>query len=335
MYITFLIGNGFDLNLNLETRYENFYQYLLINASRTNIIKDWIKEDVSLWADFELRLGKETRRVEDGKESEFVRSKIEIVTLLSEYLKDQEKKISNEDYLGMKQETERSLMRFFEGLQPRSISAIKSLLSKHRQETRIYNFIVFNYTRTADRLFEHIKRKTGLRHQRTDGFVIHDKIDKVLHVHGSVVSGMITGVNDASQINNEKFRNDPLLQQTMIKESINYTSGHERTKEAEGIIENSDIIYIYGMSLGETDGRWWDAIFNWLLTNTERQLIVSIFDENREIISISPEMRIEKDDIAFRKFISFSKKEISEVDLDEVKNRIHFTYDSNLFKFSR
>ena len=34
-------------------------------------------------------------------------------------------------------------------------------------------------------------------------------------------------------------------------------------KKAYNIIQNSDEIYIYGMSLGETDMFWWKAIAEW------------------------------------------------------------------------
>ena len=39
MNITFLIGNGFDLNLNLNTRYSDFYKYYIENDPQDIISK--------------------------------------------------------------------------------------------------------------------------------------------------------------------------------------------------------------------------------------------------------------------------------------------------------
>lgn len=44
MNITFFIGNGFDLNLGLKTRYKDFYKYFKENVRRSNIIRGWINE---------------------------------------------------------------------------------------------------------------------------------------------------------------------------------------------------------------------------------------------------------------------------------------------------
>ena len=41
MNITFLIGNGFDLNLGIETRYNQFYEYVKIEE--TTAVKNQIR----------------------------------------------------------------------------------------------------------------------------------------------------------------------------------------------------------------------------------------------------------------------------------------------------
>lgn len=49
MNVTFLIGNGFDINLGLDTRYSDFYPYFIKNASSDNMIRNWISKDIELW----------------------------------------------------------------------------------------------------------------------------------------------------------------------------------------------------------------------------------------------------------------------------------------------
>ena len=48
MNITFFIGNGFDLNLGLKTRYQDFYKYFHEHGTSNNMIKEWINEKEKL-----------------------------------------------------------------------------------------------------------------------------------------------------------------------------------------------------------------------------------------------------------------------------------------------
>lgn len=68
MNITFFIGNGFDLNLGLKTRYENFYEYFQMNSNEDNMIKGWINKKESLWSDLEEALGKSLSKIKENEE---------------------------------------------------------------------------------------------------------------------------------------------------------------------------------------------------------------------------------------------------------------------------
>ena len=68
MNITFLIGNGFDLNLGLETSYNSFikkYTKGIKNAKDTDDIlyyfKKKISKDIGLWSSAEEAIGKITK----------------------------------------------------------------------------------------------------------------------------------------------------------------------------------------------------------------------------------------------------------------------------------
>ena len=67
MNITFFIGNGFDINLGLNTKYSDFYPYFIEKSTITNMIRAWLQEDELLWADLEEQLGKELENVEESK----------------------------------------------------------------------------------------------------------------------------------------------------------------------------------------------------------------------------------------------------------------------------
>lgn len=61
MNITFLIGNGFDINIGLKTRYQNFYDYLKDSGNMKKLTselneKSNVDFDKVMWSDLELGL---------------------------------------------------------------------------------------------------------------------------------------------------------------------------------------------------------------------------------------------------------------------------------------
>ena len=67
MYITFLIGNGFDINLGLKTRYSDFYDYYKYRATKDSVILRWMHEDDDKgnWADLETALGEKVEGIDE------------------------------------------------------------------------------------------------------------------------------------------------------------------------------------------------------------------------------------------------------------------------------
>ena len=63
MNITYIIGNGFDVNLGLKTRYQDFYDYYQNQPSPSEEVKQLkahIDRNKENWADLELALGEYT-----------------------------------------------------------------------------------------------------------------------------------------------------------------------------------------------------------------------------------------------------------------------------------
>ena len=64
MNVTFLIGNGFDLNLGLKTKYSDFITtYCAENDKDSDLIKKFkknIHKNPDLWASAELAFGQRT-----------------------------------------------------------------------------------------------------------------------------------------------------------------------------------------------------------------------------------------------------------------------------------
>lgn len=99
MNITFLIGNGFDVNLGLKTRYVDFYKYYVNqdNPDALDAVKrfkseinDFIKEETKKqdeatidWRDLEVALGKWTPNL---KAEEVEPLYLDIIDSLRDYL---------------------------------------------------------------------------------------------------------------------------------------------------------------------------------------------------------------------------------------------------------
>ena len=255
MNITFLIGNGYDVNMGMKTKYSQFYPYFIENASKDNMIRRMIIEDEGepeLWADLERRLGQKTCDVKVNELEKFIYDKAELINLLSDYLDIQEKKIIDnlDEY---KEEFKRSICSFYKGLQPEYKETVIRLLNKHMNNSRRYNFVIYNYTHIIDSMSEMYPDKIIGKHHAVNRSIVNDSLSDILHIHGTTDESMILGVDNTSQLENEELVHNNRFRQVMIKTELNSESGYPRKKTAKGIIQNSNIIVIYRMSLGETD----------------------------------------------------------------------------------
>ncbi len=72
MNIVYLIGNGFDLNLGMQTKYEHFYEYYLSNIQNGDSphikkLKNTIAQSKQNWSDLEEALGKYLNQIEKSE----------------------------------------------------------------------------------------------------------------------------------------------------------------------------------------------------------------------------------------------------------------------------
>ncbi len=112
MNITFLIGNGFDLNLKLDTRYTDFYKYYIKNDPKDLLSKS-IKDDYEMWSDLEVGLGEFLKNIDESQIDEFLDSKSTLERMLSEYLTLQDQRISFKDEKAIAEEFKKKILNFF------------------------------------------------------------------------------------------------------------------------------------------------------------------------------------------------------------------------------
>ena len=323
MNITFFIGNGFDIGLGLKTKYTDFYDEYCSDtanddeniASFKSLLKEWqrlnqetqdekLKRKIEDWADFEKAFGEHS--ADDAiKDSGSYAARFEdFVTKFNFYLENEEKKVDYSDADNIAKVMKLGVTTYYHIRRGDRLKIEQRYNQIGGQST--YNFITFNYTRTIDRcaniLKNSIKNETG------------KAVGSVVHIHGYVDENMIMGVNDISQITNENFAKDPLVSGEIIKPTQNAECRTNYESEAIPIIDRSNIICIYGMSIGDTDKKWWQHIFKWLSGDNGRYLVILTHSDKYNKKLPFTQTKVTNEIVG--KFLSFSNSS------DDIKARI-------------
>lgn len=336
MKITFLIGNGFDLNLGLKTSYSDFLkQYRIDKESDSEIIK-WFKKDVladsDLWSSAEKAFGKCTSQFknENRNAEMFCECHEDFCINLAEYLQEQELRISQNSIESIIETSfKNAITNYYDGFKEVPQNEIK-LFIKGIGEGYTYNFISFNYTEILDKCVIALKNKGGILGRRnTSGGVYQNVVGKLLHVHGYTYRDMILGVNDESQIEDmsifDGYGEEYVGQ--LIKIKSNQMNDEGIDEKVHSLLKESNIIYVYGMSIGETDALWWKRICELLKQKKNLLLIIHKYDApeekliNRSFVTYTKEKRAE--------FLSFST--LTDEEKKAISSRIYIDR-SNIFK---
>lgn len=315
MNITFLIGNGFDIGLGLNSSYESFYeQYCISNDKDSDNIKafkaflrerntEHVKKIID-WADFEKAFGEHSIAFSKENKAEYIERFEHFVMAFNKYIEAQEARV-NYPQDGSIGKTMLNAISAFWDLRPAEKDVISQILTRDASE-RVYNFITFNYTRTMDKCVEHLKIQ--LRNEPKK------RVGQVLHIHGFTDHAMIMGVNDPQQILNPDFSNDEDIIREIVKPRQNSDGRTNYEKDAVKAIKDSNIICIYGMSLGETDKQWWQLLSAWLEKHTNNILIILSY--SREYSERFPFLRKKTTDKIIERFLTYSNHDL------EIKERI-------------
>ena len=266
--VTFLIGNGFDIGLGLKTRYADFIATYLKQPSKTDVIvklKKAINQDANFWGDAELAFGKLPFST-FGKDSYSVVK--ECVTdfsdALSEYLKNEERRFQILDEK-IKVAFCSLLCSYYQrlGEYPR-----RNELKRLKQFNRLkINVINFNYTETIDKMLPPSGTMALLGWGRIDV-----QINEVCHVHGalSAETSRSFGVNMSSQIEDSKLIPDARM--LLVKPEVDRLARWGLESIAKEMIDESDTVVLFGLSLGATDQLWWNYLLDYIQYKPEHRL---------------------------------------------------------------
>ena len=328
MNITFLIGNGFDLNLGLKTSYDEFLtEYNKIPTASGSVL-EYFKTDIlknrKLWANAEEAFGKSTAtfKTDNRNAQDFCECHEDFCYELARYLSSQESRLNYAELEPhLIKGLAKGLLNYKNGFRAevqQQINAAQNTFSGGFK----YNFINFNYTQTLDSAVGALKGKDGtLGIRSTSSGSYTNSIGQVLHIHGTTNRDMVLGVNDVSQITDtslfDGYEEEYIGQ--IIKPKTNELNQENNEKKVIDVLNSSDLIYVYGMSIGLTDRIWWERICELMHSKNNLHLIIHEFN--------APE-----DGLIRRAFLSFVRKRKKEFtaycQLDgeakkEIENRIH------------
>lgn len=332
MNITFLLGNGFDINFGLKTSYKSFYNYLKKSKIRNKLIENILSDlECELWSDLELGLGNYLSNINAESEIEdFLNEKETVESLLVDYLTLENDKFEITDEKAISKIFNQNVVNFYKGFNRKEKAHYENMLNDI--DVLKYQFITYNYTGIIDKIISSVSNQIEPFSKHTyKGNVRQDSLCNALHIHGTLDEGIILALNDTSQINNEKLQNNADLKRFMVKSQINKEDGNFLTDDALKIIEYSLYICIFGMSIGDTDNMWWQAIIKWLLQNSNRRIVFFVKDNTEIAKSKAAKMKYNRDK---RKVLSQHSVELSDEDYEKIESQVIVILNSDIFNLN-
>lgn len=326
MNITFIVGNGLDISLDMHTSYSDFYQYILEKRNESefdNSIYTAIQKDHTKWSDFEEALGKHTEGIEQFNTKKdkqifvdnFFDSYNEVLEDLAEYLSIKESDFSKKQASYLIKTSD-----IYSGLKDGAARKITSTVHNH---AITMNFVTLNYTNVLEQIF--YSNRQALRNRGIEIRPIH-------HAHGSLSEYLTIGVNDESQLS-AAFDNEH--KENLIKNKLLESMDDDRITTTSNIIASSNIIVLFGVSLGETDANLWRQIIEWLRHTSGGYIILHDFDESYIDNKPRNPIRIKQLDSQARDRLLKHADELDGDELVQLRSRVLVIRNTEyLFKFS-
>lgn len=266
MNITYLIGNGFDVHLGLKTKYTDFYPIYIENNknSKDPIIKQFcneLKGNYENWSDFEAAF------------PTYVKSEEEVKIILENfthffavYLQSIIWKIINHAY------SRSDFQDFiFDGFEHLSFKdereQVRTLLISKKDELDL-TFVNFNYTNTLEMFLDNTTIKSEFC-RRYNGI-----LSEMFHIHGALDDFIIIGVDSLLQMFLNESENFYDVEKYCVKKAINNMAKNSVEERFSRTIENSQLIFTYGLSFGESDASRWAILKDWLLYKQPQGIII-------------------------------------------------------------
>lgn len=325
MNTLYIIGNGFDKAQGLNTSYPEFYNFLqtlpLSENKYLGKIIESITDEVELWSDMEIGLGKFTKEVTDSES--FEELYFYLHDKLQEYLKEESLKFSPSDEL--KSKFVKDFFYFRSLLTDADAIRYGNFFNKNGlgNYSKGFDIMTFNYTNTIETLF-------SLKGNEFPKSFNGGLLNSITHIHGVLDDSIILGVDNEEQIDNEQFKINQDIKDFLIKEQTYSSFKTTNHINCEQRINNANVIILYGVSLGSTDQRWWKIIGENLVRRKNLALIHFIYAPD----TITPTRKHKIAKLEREQQYNIMKRMcIDPTNFnDELKNRLFFIVNSNAFK---
>lgn len=319
--ILFILGNGFDLKLNMKTRYRDVYDGYIKEPSKSDNISKFKAElsengHYEKWSDFEMGLAEYAKTL--FSEEQLIECLRDFKLFMVSHLKKENARIegiikSPENYRANQKEMVRSLTEFYIGMTKNAERTIGRLIDNDISEI---DFLIFNYTYSFEVLRDLLRS------------YISPIPNMPLHIHGELLNDIVVGLDNVAQFPTEKCELSYKGERAIIKTIFNEKYDIDRVIKAKKMISESSVICVYGFSMGESDRFWVDAIKEWLLCNLHHHLVVFQYDKNTYNTCNFDELMDLEDE---RKLKVLNRLGII---ADQVFNQIHIPIGYDIFNFS-
>ena len=284
MNVTFILGNGFDMQMGLKSSYGDFIKEYVKSCPDDNEnikkFKAYLKQSggTGMWSDAEKAFGLHLGQFSDNNIAEYSERLQNFEIKMIEYLEAQQ----NSRYFGQRDKI-RDIFCDFVFRFP------DELLANGKQDLKVqeitedtnFNFLTFNYTNIIDNIIDCcLLLGSQVSGYRSEYSPKHDYFNRPIHIHGTLDTSIIMGVNDESQLDVSKgVTLTQSLKYQLLKTEMNRGMRNNRESDAKKIINRSDVIVFYGVSFGETDNIWWKEIRDWLRGKWGHKIVAFIRDD--------------------------------------------------------
>lgn len=263
--VAVMVGNGFDLSAGLKTSTTRFIDFFSKNHASDDgpvgrLARCIEKEGAREWADFEKKIGEYTSNLEADEEDAVEAAldcKEAIDVDLAAFIASEDKRATDEFIEANSESVMVSLAYWYPALQPLE----RQRIFEHYSADFALNvsIVTFNYTTLLPRLFNAFGTNGHATPDDSRG-VSSIRLIHLVQAHGALGREPICGVNDVSQIGSDALSKNEDIASTFVKGEIQKLFGSVDDRRAEDIILGANILIIFGLSLGETDIRWWEAV---------------------------------------------------------------------------
>lgn len=327
MRITFLLGNGLDLNCGCRSSYKDIYKFYIRQPSKDEWIKK-LKEEISTWSDFEMEMAKFVSACKSEQEAidcirDFKRQMDKYLSAENQRMNSEIEEDEDTDFFnqGILDEIKRSIQSFYKNCIPNvSIEIEKSM----KNAPIYYDFISFNYTSFLDSLLIQVAKELSDEKNKSISKDMFCEDPTLIHIHGTLGGNELVGIDDRTQFGTLPYNHDS-LDRVFIKPLLNVLIDLQRFVDASTAIKKADIICVFGMSLGDSDLTWRTELLDWLKGDEKHHLFLYDYSQyNTDKFLIDEKMDAESEArTAFLTRCNF--------DVSSFEKQIHIPIGVNLF----